>query len=113
MCGASAGELSTVMQMRSDGEGTRMLIESQTVFPRFDFRQEGTVLFLLNPTAVTQPNLSLYQDTLFQVTVRWKNQLPSLTLQGHQQLYQPYLASQVIVKTRAHVVMVVVGQRLV
>lgn len=41
-----------------------MLIESQTVFPGFDFRLEGTVLFLLNPTAVTQPNLSVYQDTL-------------------------------------------------
>ncbi len=63
MCEASSGEVSTVMQMGSDGEGMRMLIESQTVFPGSDFRLEGTVLFLLNPTAVTQPNLSLYQDT--------------------------------------------------
>lgn len=61
MCAAGAGEVSTVMQMWSDREGTRMLIESQTVFPRFDFRLEGNVLF--NPTAVTQPNLSVYQDT--------------------------------------------------
>lgn len=63
MCEASPGKVSNMMQMWSDGEGTRMLIESQTVFPHFDFRLEGTVLFLLNPTAVTQPNLSLYQDT--------------------------------------------------
>lgn len=52
-----------MMQMWSDGEGTGMLIESQTVFLGSDFRRERTVLLLLNPTAVTQPNLSLYQDT--------------------------------------------------
>lgn len=51
-----------MMQIWGDGEGTRMLIESQTVLLGSDFRLEGTVLFLLNPTTVTQPNLSLYQD---------------------------------------------------
>lgn len=71
ICEASSGEVSAVMQMWSDGEGTGMLIKSQTVFPGSDFRLVSAFLFPLNP------NLTFLSGcSLFQVAIMWKNWLP-------------------------------------
>lgn len=75
-----SGEVSSVRQMWSDGEGVRMWTESQAAVPGSDFRLKRERFF---PDPAT---VSLSEHTLLTGTVRLRQ--TKLVQQGHRQRYR-------------------------